>query len=674
MGIEELIERGVAFADAMQYEDARSDFEAALLLDPGRFEVLSNLGTLSQLANQHQAAIEQYTLALELYPHHSPSLYSRGLSYASLGKFQHAVDDYSHALRLDPTFVRALMGRGHILMQQGKWSAALTDFDLFLTHSASEHIQLVRQVEDWREAVLKVLEPPIGQVSNFEQIQVEAETAIQTGDLATAMTLAEQGLKLAPNSSSAYNLYSCVMVAYENWPQAKSFIDKAIELDEQAPVLYLNRAAITHAMNLLEVSEQDIRQAIALEPDHAEAHLELGSLLAPTRTEEAMNAFSRALDLASELVDARLGRARLYLLEHQPELALLDLTEVQRCAPQHPDAYDLIQQVMETYETQITAAPFDPMSYVRRAQAYLQLGREEDALADWNYALKLDSENPLLLDGRAMLLIEIEQYSQAIIDLERAMDIAPEVADLYHHRALALIHLRRTSEAIEDLGRAITYSPEKADAYYLRGKLSRTQEHMDEAFSDLHLAIELGGQQADLFKEYALVLLEKGEWESAAEAYQQAASIHPDPDICLDCAYTLNALGRIEEAINYLDLLLRDWPDHVEALSERGWLLAQVGKLEEAIEDLTYSVEVAPHQWEGWLYLTEIHIALEQWEEAVITASRCLLGNTDSERAYYLRGLAFRHLKNVHASDRDWDRVLLSSPASEEATLIAEAR
>lgn len=665
-----MIEKGVALADAMQYEDARSEFEAALLLDPDRFEVLSNLGTLSQLANQHERAIQQYSQALSLSPQHVPSMYSRALSYASLGDFQRAVEDYSLALHLDPSFVRAFMGRGHIFMQQGDWKAALADFDLFLTHSATENLQLIQQVEDWRRVVLNLLDPQSQVQKSFEDIQVETEEAIQTGDLAKAVTLAEQALQLEPNSSSAHNLYSCVMVAYENWPQAKAYIDQAIKLDDQAAILYLNRAGIFHALHQLEETEQDIRTAIRLDPEMAEAHLELGSLLAQGKDPMAMDAFTNALHFDPNLVEARMGRARLYLDKDQPELAILDLAEAQMSTPQHPDVYELIQEGMQVFASQIDKDPSDPMNYVRRAQVYLQLGREEDALADWNYALKLQPENPLLLDGRAMLLIDIEQYHQAILDLEKAMYLVPNQAELYHHRAIALIHLRRTAEAIEDLSQAIQLAPERSGSYYLRGKLRRTLHQMEVAYQDLQKAIDLGGEQVDLYKEYALVLLDRGDLEAAAQAYQRAAEIYPDPDICLDCAYTLNALGQLEAALGYLDLVLESWPDHSEALCERGWLLAQLGQIEEAIADLRQSASLTPHQWEAWLYLAEVHIALEEWEDASLAASRCLLGQTDHLRSIYLRGLSFQKMGNHEASARDWNRILVMAPDSEEAQLI----
>jgi tetratricopeptide (TPR) repeat protein len=94
---------------------------------------LLNRGLAYQQLSEHQEAIDDYTAALQLdamsAEMRATALYNRGLSQQKLPNLSAAVEDYTSALFLDPTFAHAYYGRGNALRESGQFLFALSDYE-----------------------------------------------------------------------------------------------------------------------------------------------------------------------------------------------------------------------------------------------------------------------------------------------------------------------------------------------------------------------------------------------------------------------------------------------------------------------------------------------------------------------------------------------------------------
>jgi tetratricopeptide (TPR) repeat protein len=157
-----------------------------------------------------------------------------------------------------------------------------------------------------------------------------------------------------------------------------------------------------------------------------------------------------------------------------------------------------------------TSASYVP-ALVGRGQALLALGREGDALALFETAVKLD---PTLTDVRQRAEVLRFRGVQDLIETARAATKSG-----------------RFPEARAAYERAIAISPESAFLYRELGVLERRAGNMEQAMSRLRRATELDPLDATAFVQLAELLESRQDFAGAGAAYRKAVELDPSPEI-----------------------------------------------------------------------------------------------------------------------------------------------
>ena len=76
-----------------------------------------------------EEAISEFDEAIHLDPQYAPAYLYRGGAYFRLGQFERAIQDYDEAVRLDPRLAEAYVGRGVAYTVLGRDSEAQQDAD-----------------------------------------------------------------------------------------------------------------------------------------------------------------------------------------------------------------------------------------------------------------------------------------------------------------------------------------------------------------------------------------------------------------------------------------------------------------------------------------------------------------------------------------------------------------
>lgn len=106
------VNRGITYGSKGQYDQAISDFNKALEINPTLTQAYVNRGIAYGLKGQHDQAISDYNKALELDPRNAGAYYYRGLAYGRKGQYDQAISDYSKALEINPKLAQAYYNRG----------------------------------------------------------------------------------------------------------------------------------------------------------------------------------------------------------------------------------------------------------------------------------------------------------------------------------------------------------------------------------------------------------------------------------------------------------------------------------------------------------------------------------------------------------------------------------
>ena len=107
-------------------------------------------------------------------------------------------------------------------------------------------------------------------------------------------------------------------------------------------------------------------------------------------------------------------------------------------------------------------------AYHNRGNAKGVLGRREEAIADYDEALRIDPQLAAAYYNRGNAKGVLGRYEEAIADYDEALRIDPQLATAYCNRGNVKGLLGRHEEAIADYDEALRIDPQLAAAYYNR--------------------------------------------------------------------------------------------------------------------------------------------------------------------------------------------------------------
>jgi hypothetical protein len=117
----------------------------------------------------------------------------------------------------------------------------------------------------------------------------------------------------------------------------------------------------------------------------------------------------------------------------------------------------------------------NPQGYLLRATARRELGRLEEALQDYNEAIRLGPDDPELYDGRRETYMRMQRYELALHDAEKCAELRPEEPSYFYQPFWAYTALGQYDRAEEHYARFLAmpaaskgYDPYVPDCNSLR--------------------------------------------------------------------------------------------------------------------------------------------------------------------------------------------------------------
>jgi tetratricopeptide (TPR) repeat protein len=151
-------------------------------------------------------------------------------------------------------------------------------------------------------------------------------------------------------------------------------------------------------------------------------------------------------------------------------------------------------------ETGDLTRPNRALAYHYRGAEYLNVGRYDEAIADFDRAIMLEPVKlPTAYSDRGIAYRRKGDYAKAIADYSEAIRLWPDWHDWYLNRGLAYAANRQYAEAIADFGRALFYRPDLISAYIARGDAYLALDNKFEALADYRRALRHNGSLLDQY-------------------------------------------------------------------------------------------------------------------------------------------------------------------------------
>ena len=388
-------------------------------LDKGTLVVaLEKRGEDRRLAGYMDDALTDFNRAIELDPEDARAIARRGLTYRAMERYDDALTDFNRAIELDPEDARAIARRGLTYRAMERYDDALTDF--------------TRAIE---------LDPEDTQV-----IASRAETYRLTRRYEDALTDFTRAIELDPEDTQVIASRAETYRLTRRYEDALTDFTRAIELDPEDAWVIASRAETYRLTRRYEDALTDFTRAIELDPEdawaigrRAYAYRDMG------RYEDALTDFTRGIELDPEDAWALASRAYAYRHMGRYEDALTDLDHAIELNPEDIviiASRGLTYQDMGRYYDALTdldhAIELNPEqvhAIASRAETYRLMGRYEDALTDFARVIELDPDYAWAIARRGYVYQAMGRCDDALTDLTRAIELNPGDKDYAAKRA-----------------------------------------------------------------------------------------------------------------------------------------------------------------------------------------------------------------------------------------------
>jgi len=327
---------------------AEQQFKKAVALEPGSYDANHNLGELYARSNKFPEAIPY----LERAQHAKPSAYDNGydlaLAYLLANRLPEARELAQSLLKQkDTAELHNLLAE--VEEKSGNFVIAVNQYQAAAHMDPSES-----NIFDWGSELLlhRTLEPAIEVFQKgFERFPNSARMAIGLGMAYYSLGKYDDAVKsllraadLAPSDPRGYPFLSR---AFDSSPsQAEDVIERFRRYAQLEPAsgqalyyyavsLWKGKRAQDPNVDLSQI-ESLLKKSIALAPNLAEAHLQLGNLYSDQRKyREAIPEYLKARELNPDLADVHYRLAQAYVRTGENDLAQEELRTYQQLRTQH---------------------------------------------------------------------------------------------------------------------------------------------------------------------------------------------------------------------------------------------------------------------------------------------------------------------------------------------------
>ena len=571
---------GVLLAANKQYEAGAHELEIADALRPGTFEILYNLGQAYLRSGAVEKSEEVLNRALKLRPDSAETLYFLAQAYTSQRQDDKALDLLARAHKAAPSNTDVIFLMARLSMRQSFFEDAIPLLE--------QGVKIDPRRPDLHAAL--------------------GECYFTTGKIPQALQEFETLIKLDPSARS----YAFMALYYRHlgrYDEAKKYILLGLKADPNDSSCLYNMGYILSRQGNYQEAEKWLEKAVAADPNNTDALLELaGVKMSEKKFEEAIPLLRKCAQLSNRPAPVYYKLATAERSLHQMEAAERDLkvfetlSKNQDSGPypfQHLFDYldqragmpsqerselDLAQLLQE-----VKLHPDQPRNLYLLAEAYLKLGRPNDArqaVAQLDHLSQGDFRTAV---GVGVLLARYHLYSEAISHFQTALKANPNSDDAWYDLADAYLGKHDYPNALDALQHVSGQGQKDASYRNLLADVNARLGHYQEAIRLFRQLIAENPDKDQAYLSLAMAYLRSGDMQQARQTLQQGLARIPDSGVLFWGMGVVEAVeGQLEQAENYLRKsvdLLPEWPASYSALGVLYYETGQIEKVRETLKE-----------------------------------------------------------------------------------------
>jgi tetratricopeptide (TPR) repeat protein len=251
---------------------------------------------------------------------------------------------------------------------------------------------------------------------------------------------------------------------------------------------------------------------------------------------------------------------------------------------------------------------------------------------------------------------------KSLADFDEAIKLVPDNSNYSLVRAMFLRSKGKYDDAMTDINKLIEQSPEDANAFILQGEVFRDLDKPDDALKSFDEATKLAPQAPGPYQQRGEIYREKQEYDKAIKEFSKVIELQPGdvlPLVHRAEAYLNDK--QYEKALADVDAVLEE-QQVVAAHRLRGEILAQLERLDEAIDEMQQLTKAVPNQPELKMQLAMYYLIDKQPEEAISEYDDVLLLDPENFLALRSRADAYLNVGKHAEAIADFEEALKLEP------------
>ncbi|MGI9304533.1 MAG: tetratricopeptide repeat protein [Gammaproteobacteria bacterium] len=482
-------------------------------------------------------------------------------------------------------------------------------FELLAGEIAGQLGNVDEAAEHYLEAAKRSSDPQVAERA--------ARIAQFGGNTKQALKAARRWVELDPDNAQAHQTLALLHVSDGALEKSLAPFDRIIEIaDENGRNGFLIIGPELDREQDKEKAYRVMQMLVERHPDNAYAHFAAANLAFRAKEyDAALEAADRALAIKSDLLDAKVVRARVLMALERKEQAIAELESAVAAAPDNTElrtayARMLVQaedfeKAREVFGELVEERPDDADLVFTLGVLNMQQKYYKDASANFFELARMSQRESEAHYYLGRIAEEQEQHRKAkdwyekVGDGDYELDAQLRIADMHYE----LGSLERARDHLKELRDETSDNQRLVSVYLAEGQLLRKAEQFEAGMDLYNRALTEQPSNEDLLYARAL-MAERLDRLDLLEADLRSI-LEEDPDN----ATALNALGytladrtdRIDEAREYIERALEMRPDDPAVIDSMGWVLYRMGEYERAEEflrkafSLLQDAEIAGH-------------------------------------------------------------------------------
>lgn len=608
-----------------RYPSALAEIQKAIAIEPLNWDFYLNLALIQMKLNQPEMAETSFKKSLELNPQAGDVRLMLGTFYQYRSRFAESEQQFQAAIAIDPqnpepraALARLYLAEGHKAEAEEFLKRAKNDFadnstgyrmlgDFYfgtgdLDKASAEYASL-------HQAHPKDLEV----TKNYIQL------LILTDRFDDARTLVSRALQDKHRDDQLLLYSSQIQIHDGKNAEAKSTLQALTQSDPNNAAAHYELSLALRGLGDADSSEKELREAVRLRPDMAEAQRSL-ALVAMRKGD-----MTTLADAATQLIHLKPGGPEGYALRAISEINL----------KQFPSAESDVHKAIEV-------GPQSQLGYVESGNLNFVRGNFGDSAKAYQDALDRDPNSSDALRGLMNSYIAQKQTDKAISAAETQIAKAPGNASLYDLLGTALFRNKHDLNAAEAAFRKSAELDDKEiDPVIKLGQVQVAEKKVDAAIALYEQALVAHPTEASFDVLIGELYQSKEDWTNAQAFYQKALLLRPEnPQASGDLAYVMEETGgNPDVALSLAETARRALPQSPSVADTLGWAYYQKGSYPTAVD----------------LFQEALRLAREN-------------SFSDNPRVHYHLGMTYAKMGHVAQARQQLQLVLKMSPNSSDAT------